>query len=220
MYNLSYFKEPDRKVMLQFMQDHPFAFLTGSARDGKPVATQVPLLVSEVNGKLVIRGHIMRNTDHHKAMVDNPNVLAVFTGPHAYVSATWYTNNKMASTWNYMHVHIRGKIRFLPQEDLIALLKDLTLHFEEGKHTSPTVYDNLPDEFIDRMLPAIVAFEIEVEEIDNVFKLSQNRDEASYRNIITRLKARGSEELAGEMEKRLPDLFPPGKEWDATKFLS
>lgn len=222
MYNLSYFKEEDKQVLLQFVHDHPFAFLSGSDANGKPVATQVPVLLEERNGKLILQGHIMRKTDHHTAFLENPKALTVFTGPHTYVSASWYTNPHIGSTWNYMSVHMRGDIRFLGEKELISLLQKLTLRFENNNTASLTIYDNLPHEFTSRMLPAIVAFEIEVTEMENVFKLSQNRDEQSYQNIIAQLERQGGEGalIAAEMQKRKAILFPPGVKWDESRFLS
>lgn len=222
MYNLPYFKEEDKQTLIQFLYEHPFAFLTGSFADGKQVATQVPLLVEEKEGKLMLQGHIMRKTDHHKAFLENPKVLAVFTGPHTYVSASWYTNPQIGSTWNYMSVHLRGTIQFLDEDALRSLLRKLTLHFENNNTASPTIYDNLPDDFIQHMLPAIVAFEIEVSEMENVYKLSQNRDEKSYHNIIAKLEEQGGDSalIAAEMKRRAEKLFPKGEAWDSSKFLS
>lgn len=222
MYNLSYFKEADKAVLLQFLDDYPFAFLTGSTKSGKQVATQIPLLFEERDGQLFVQGHIMRQTDHHKAFIENPNVLVVFTGPSTYVSASWYTNPHIGSTWNYMSVHIKGTMRFLSDEGLIELMKRTTLKFENHQPTSPTIYDNLPDTFLKKMLPAIVGFEIRVHELENVFKLSQNRDEASYRNIIAQLEKKGgsSAMIAEEMKNRMSALFPEGVEWDGSKFMS
>lgn len=222
MYNFSYFKEKDKEVLLQFLNEHPFAFLTGSNLAGKQVATQIPILIEERDGNLYLQGHIMRKTDHHKAFIENPQALAVFTGPHTYVSASWYTNTQSGSTWNYMSVHARGNISFLPDEGLIALMKKLTLQFEGGNTSSPTIFDNLPDEYTKKMLMGIVGFEIKVEELENVFKLSQNRDKQSYENIIARLDAQGGNSalIATEMKKRKEQLFPPGVEWDASKFIT
>ena len=222
MYNLSYFKEKERHVIMEFLCDHPFALLTGSFADGKQAATQVPMLVEEREDKLYLHGHIMRKTDHHKAFLENPEVLALFTGPHCYVSASWYTNPHMGSTWNYMSVHLRGRIKFTGEQELIELLRKLTLRFEDNKKDSPTIYDNLPKDWLKKMLPAIVSFEIEVEKMENVFKLSQNRDPESYENIIHELDKKGGDSalIAAEMKKRAEDLFPPGEEWDSSKFLS
>lgn len=222
MYNFSYFKETDKNVLFQFLNDHPFAFLTGSYNTGKQVATQIPLLFEEREGNLYLQGHIMRNTDHHKAFLENPEALVVFTGPSTYVSASWYTNPQIGSTWNYMSVHAQGKIDFLSNDGLIALMKKFTLKFENNNTSSPTIYDNLPDTFLNKMLPGIAGFEIKVEKMENVFKLSQNRDEKSYRNIISQLEKQGGNSLliANEMKNRLTSLFPEGSVWDGSKFDS
>ena len=209
MYNLPYFKEDDPQVVLQFMRQHPFVFLSGVDDENKPVATQVPVFIDEKDGKLFLTGHIMRNNDHHKAFEKNPNVLAVFTSPHVYVSATWYDNPHQASTWNYMSVHAKGKIRFGDHADLVAILKRLTLHYESNNTSSTTIFDNLSSSYKEPLMKAIVAFEVEVSSIDNVFKLSQNRDEKSFNNIIGKLEEQGSDGrfIAKEMKKRQQQLF-------------
>jgi transcriptional regulator len=210
MYNLPQYKEQDAEEVYKFMQDYPFVFLTGVDADNKPVATQVPVFIDEKNGKLFLTGHIMKNTDHHKAFLQNNNVLAVFTGPHTYISATWYDNPSQASTWNYMSVHAKGKISFGGGEELIAILKRLTLHYEDNNPNSTTIYDNLTPAYLEPLLKAIVSFEVEIENIEQVFKLSQNRDEKSYDNIIGKLKERGgdAEAIGTIMEKRKSKVFP------------
>lgn len=210
MYNLPYFKEEDKEIVLQFINDYPFAFLSGCDADHKPVGTQLPFFVDERDGKFFLSGHMMKNTDHHKAFVQNNNVLAVFTGPHTYVSATWYDNPHQASTWNYMSVHAKGMIRFGGQEELIAILKRLTLHYENDNTASSTIFDNLTPAYLEPLLKAIVAFEIEIISIENVFKLSQNRDEKSYDNIIGKLKELGgdAEKIGTIMEERKSKVFP------------
>ncbi|MBK8404294.1 MAG: FMN-binding negative transcriptional regulator [Saprospiraceae bacterium] len=122
MYHFSYFKEKDKQIILDFLEQNPFAFLTGSYLNGKQVATQIPILLEEINGELFLQGHIMRNTDHHKALLENPNALLVFTGPSCYVSASWYTNPQTGSTWNYMSVHIAGQVNFMTSDELIRFM--------------------------------------------------------------------------------------------------
>ena len=209
MYNLPYFKENDKAVIFKFIQDNPFAFLAGSDANNFPVATQVPMFMEESGGKILLTGHMMRQTDHHRAFEKNPNVLCVFTGPHAYVSASWYSNPYQASTWNYMSVHVKGKIRFLDENGLVNVLKKITLHFEKDNAKSSTVFVNLPEEYRNRLMKAIIAFEVEVEEINNVFKLSQNRDKESYENIIEELSKQDAdgEEIAGIMKERIGKVF-------------
>ncbi|MBL7997843.1 MAG: FMN-binding negative transcriptional regulator [Candidatus Kapabacteria bacterium] len=222
MYNFSYFKEKDKQTLLQFIEEHPFAFMSGSFLSGKQVATQIPVLLDERDGELFLQGHLMRNTDHHKAFVENPNALLVFTGPSCYVSASWYSNPQIGSTWNYMSVHIAGRVRFMTDDELTGFMRKLTLQFVYGNTQSPTFYDNLPDQFLRNMMPAIVGFEIKAESIENVFKLSQNRDEKSYLNIITKLDEQGGNSalIAAEMRKRQAELFPAGVAWDASRFDS
>ena len=209
MYNLPDYIEKNEEAIIAFVNRHPFAFLTGCDRESKPVATQVPVFLEEENGRKILRGHIMKNTDHHKAFLQNENVLVVFTGAQTYVSGTWYSNPHIASTWNYMSVHARGIIRFLDGAALEAVLRKTTLYFENNDPASTTTFDNLPDSFKNKYMPAIVAFEIEVQSLDAVFKLSQDRDADSYRNIIRKLREQGEDgrEIAHEMEIRYEGLF-------------
>lgn len=218
MYDLPWFKEMNDEVVKQFMADNPFAFLVGSDEAHQPVATQVPVFFEEREGKKIITGHIMVNTDHYRTFRQNNKVLVVFTGPHAYVSATWYNNLHTASTWNYMSVHAKGVIRMLDEKGLIEILRKTTLHFEGYNPGSATIYDNLPQDHVHKLMKQIAAFEIEVIDLKNVFKLSQNRDEKSYMNIKEKLCSMGgeAEKIAEEMERRTNELFPGVKEADST----
>jgi transcriptional regulator len=208
MYNLSYFKEPDGQKVMQFIKDHPFAFLCGADGSNRPVATQVPLFIDEKEGRLFLSGHIMKNTDHHKALVQNPQVLAVFTGAHTYVSASWYENKQTASTWNYMSVHARGKLKFLGDEALMDVLRRTTNHFENNPHSGAN-FEDLPTDYVFKLAKAIECFEVEVEDIDHVFKLSQNRDEKSYDNIIEKLGGQDGDarEIGNIMAERKKEVF-------------
>jgi len=209
MYDLPYHKARNEQDIKEFIGKNPFAFLTGCDADNKPIATQIPVFIEEKDGKRILRGHIMKNTDHHKAFMHNENVLAVFTGRHTYVSGTWYSNPHTPSTWNYMSVHAKGIIRFLDDDALIDVLRMTTLNFENQNKQSETIYDNLPAELTEKLIKAIVAFEIEVKEIDTVFKLSQDRDAESYDNIIKHLDKQDvdGKVIAAEMEKRIKDVF-------------
>jgi transcriptional regulator len=202
MYNISYFKEKDKVVLMQFMRQHDFIVLCGTDADGCPVATQLPVLIREEGEKIFLEGHFMRNTDHHKAFEKNQNVLAMFVGPHTYVSASWYEDPRQASTWNYMTVHAKGRIRFGTEEELLGVLQKTTDHYE-GTSVS---YQNLEQDYIDKLKHAIVHFEIEVNELKHVFKLSQNRSVADQQAIIEHLE-QGDElarMVAKEMKLRLP----------------
>lgn len=211
MYNLPYFKEKDQQVVLDFIRQHPFAFIAGCSDEGKPVATQIPVFIDEREGKLFLSGHIMRNTDHHKAFLHNSNVLAVFTGAHTYVSASWYAEKEQASTWNYISVHAKGILKFLDEQALLNVLKRTTNHFENNPYSGAN-FEDLSTEYIQRLARAIIAFEVEVLQIDNVFKLSQNRDKESYQTIMEKLEAQDADGkyIAEEMKKRTSQLFKEG----------
>jgi transcriptional regulator len=212
MYKFSYYTEQDDEKVIDFMKANAFALITGIGEE-YPVATQIPLAIKVKEArpdepfgrdKIFLEGHLMRKTDHHLAFEKNNNVLVLFTGPHCFISASWYTNPSVGSTWNYQTVHAKGKISFTDEEGTIKAVKAVSDKYEGT--TSAGAFDNLPKEYIDHMVKAIVGFSIEVESIDNVFKLSQNRDEASQKNIIQQLKKRGdynSAAIAEEMERRL-----------------
>ncbi len=208
MYNFSYFKESDIAIVKQFMQQNSFVVLTGCDANNQPVATQVPLLLEEKDNKIFLYGHVQRKTDHQIAFEQNPNVLALFTGPHSYVSASWYSNPQTASTWNYITVHAKGVLKYLGEDALLDILTRTTAHYENNKNSSALV-EKMPADYVSKMMKAIVAFELEVTHLDNVFKLSQNRNQQSYENIIPHLKEQGGEAaaIATEMEKRSSQLF-------------
>lgn len=208
MYHLPEYQEKDKQRVYEFMRQHPFATLIGVAADQQPVATQIPMLFRERNEKLFLVGHLMKQTDHHKAFLANKRALVLFTGPHTYVSASWYENKQQGSTWNYMTVHVKGTLQYLPDENLPGILDELTACFENNP-SSPSLYKHLPEEYLTRLMKAIMAFEIEVEQTDAVFKLSQNRDEKSFQHIVDRLETgdANAKNVAVEMKKIQAGLF-------------
>lgn len=203
MYKFSYYTEQDQQKIIDFMKANAFAFITGMG-ETHPVATQIPLEIILKDGKIFLQGHMMKKTDHHLAFEKNNNVLVLFNGPHCFINANWYTDPGVGSTWNYMTVHAKGKISFFDEEGTRIAVKVLSDKY--AGTSSPASFANLPKEYIDRMVKAIVGFSIAVESLDNVFKLSQNRDESSQKNIIAQLKQRGDDNsvmIAEEMELRL-----------------
>lgn len=210
MYTLPTFKEKDPAIVFEFMKAHSFAMLMAVDAEQRPVATQIPFLLEEREGQLYLRGHIMKSNDHHRAIEQNKQVLVVFTGPHCYVSASWYEpqHQQTASTWNYMSVHARGELRFLSEEELLQVLDDTT-RFYENNPSSPSLYKHMSPDYVQRMAKAIVAFEIQVSSLEHVFKLSQNRDQKTYENILAKLDAGdpNAQGVAREMRKRMDQLF-------------
>ena len=187
MYHVPYFKANENSEVLAFMKAHPFVTICGIDKNNFPVATHVPVLIIERDGKLFLQAHIMRKQDHHLAFENNANVLVIFQGANAYVSSSWYHNDDRGSTWNYQAVHAKGQLRFLTDQELLALLSNLTAHFEKDPD-SPSQVKNLSEAYMKTNMKAIVAFEIEITDLQHVFKMSQNRNKKSYHNIVEQLE--------------------------------
>jgi transcriptional regulator len=186
MYNIPYFKASNHQEVIDFMQANPFVTICGVDAGGMPVATHIPVLIKIENDVVTISGHMMRKQDHSSAFEINNNVLVIFSAPSAFVSANWYTTKNMGSTWNYQTVHARGKMEIKDENHLRKLLTDLTLHFEKDAD-SPTQVKNLSEEYMQQNMKAIYSFDLVVSDLQHVFKLSQNRDEASHANIVNEL---------------------------------
>jgi transcriptional regulator len=201
MYDIPYFKADHPDEVLAYMRANPFALICGTDQEGKPVATQVPFLFEQREDKLFLQGHFMKKQDHTNAFLQNPNALVVFSGAHTYVSASWYENKQIASTWNYQSVQAAGLIRFQDAAFLHRLLTRLTETFESPG--SPSLVQHLDPAYVQQMMQAIIAFEIEVMTVRHVFKLSQNRDRQSHANIIAELSNQGgnAREIARAMDK-------------------
>jgi transcriptional regulator len=186
MYDISYFKANNHQEVLDFMQANPFVTICGVDAHGLPIATHIPVLIKIENEIISISGHMMRKQDHSNAFEINKNALVIFSAPSAFVSANWYTTKNMGSTWNYQTVHARGRLEIKDEAHLRKLLTDLTLHFEKDEN-APTQVKNLSEEYMQQNMKAIYSFEIIVEDLQHVFKLSQSRDEASHANIQNEL---------------------------------
>ena len=186
------------------MQANTFAMITGMG-DDYPVVTQIPLSVNIVNGGLELKGHLMKNTDHHKAFLKNNRVMVVFTGPHCYVSARWYNDPQTASTWNYMTVQVKGKIIFTDEAGTREAIEAVTNYYEATE--SPAAYKNIPETYTASLVKAITGFYIEVDSMDHVFKLSQNKTIDEQQKIVDELMKQGdynAAAIAAAMKSQLP----------------
>ena len=175
MYKLPYFTEHNREKVIALMREYPFAVIVGHG-ETYPAASQLPLSVHErEDGSIFFSGHLMKGTDHHKNFERNQNVLVIFSGPNCYVSASWYKEPAVASTWNYISVHAQGKIRFTDEAGTLAAIRAITDKYEgiDG----PSSFQKLSPAYVSRLLNAIIGFEIDVTNLENVYKLSQNHDE-------------------------------------------
>jgi len=186
MYDIPHFKASNHQQVIDFMQANPFVTICGVDANGLPVATHIPILMKVENDIVTISGHIMLKQDHSNAFELNKNVLVIFSAPSAFVSASWYANQGQASTWNYQTVHAIGKLEMQDEQHLYDLLVALTQKFEADPE-APSQVKNLDPMYMHQNMKAIVSFDIVVDQLKHVFKLSQNRDEVSHTNIQNEL---------------------------------
>ena len=196
----SWENEPE---ILEFIQKNAFATLVTHI-EGKPWATHLPFVFAKNSDeKAILSGHIARANPQWKSFKDGDEVLVIFQGPHAYISSSWY-NHENVPTWNYLAVHVYGKIRLIEGEELMVHLKSLVDTYEEGRINRVRL-ETMSESYIESQIRALVGFEISITEVQSSAKLSQNRDEVNYRNIIKNLEESTSNldhEIAQEMKKR------------------
>jgi len=192
MYKMKYFTETDLQKVDEFMREYPFATIIGAGMDGFPVATQLPLEIIRRSDTLYLRGHLMKGTDHHAAFEKNRNVMALFTGPDCYISASWYTKKNVASTWDYITVQAKGEIIFTDETETIKILQEITDRYETPE--SPAAYSKLDSDYVIAMAKFVVGFEIKVEVLENTFKLSQNHSKESRLGVIDALEKKGTDD--------------------------
>ena len=198
LYVPPHFRIEDRDALYAFMEQHAFATLVTSGPAGMHIS-HIPLLPERGDdGAIRLLGHVARGNDQWKAIEEAQHLVAIFQGPHAYISPTWYATHPSVPTWNYAVVHAHGKARLMDEAELHELLMRLSAIYEAG-NAKPWRMSELPTAYVSTMLRAIVGFEIEVERLEGKFKLSQNRP-AEVPRVIAALEAGSREpELAALM---------------------
>ena len=167
------------------MRANPFAILI-STTDTGPFATHLPLFVRAAEEKVVLRGHVAKANPHWRFLEQQPQCLAIFHGPHSYISPRNYTVRESVPTWNYAAVHLYGNARvFSSPEDLQGMLHELISTFDPAYASQ---WAGLDQAYRARMLRQIVGVQIEVTKIEGKFKLSQNRTREDQANVIASLE--------------------------------
>lgn len=179
MYVPKPFRVDDRDLLDAVVRDNPFGLLIGTM-DGAPFATHLPFLL---DGDRLL-AHVARGNPHWRSIDGRTKMLAVFSGPHAYVSPRWYAAGPAVPTWNYVAVHVYGEPRIVEDATSVrGMLDRLVDTYEAGAWT---VGDQDSD-FVDGMMRGIVAFEMPLTRIEGKFKLSQNRSAADRRRVAAAL---------------------------------
>ena len=198
MYIPSFNQFPNQQEAISFMQRYSFATIV-TVKDGIPSATHLPFIVKEIDEKVVISSHFAKANPQSTDLINN-RALVIFTEPHAYISPKNYEKETNVPTWNYLAVHAYGNCVLLDgEENKAALLKE-TIKYYDADYLKQ--YESLPDDYKQKMMKGIVAFQIVVDDLQAKKKLSQNRAEKEQENIIEDLG-----KSANNNEKEIADYM-------------
>jgi transcriptional regulator len=203
VYVPAHFAVEDRATLFAFMMKHSFALLVSDA-NGSPFATHLPLLLDPDAGPNgTLRGHVARANPHWQHLAGQ-RALAVFSGPHAYVSPTWYQAENTVPTWNYAAVHASGTCELIEDEaELLRLLGELVTIYESGMPT-PWRFD--PDTPFARKLAAqVVGFRIPIDRLEGKWKLNQNHPPERRERVIREL-TQSPDQQAREVAELMTEL--------------
>ncbi len=186
MYIPEYFKETNPERISALIKDNPFGTLITVPNSSAPFVSHLPFFYehsADSNGKLL--GHMARTNPQWQHFLSGSEVLAIFQGPHAYISPSWYSSPGVP-TWNYAVVHLRGKARLIEDKSKLETLLEQLTQFHESHMPNPWK-PKLTDERSLKLLDMIVGFEIEITDIQGKFKLSQNRSREDQQRVIEEL---------------------------------
>ena len=198
-------------VIFEFIEAHPFGILVTTSPEGL-FATHLPLLLDRARGPQgTLLGHIARANRQHELDVGDTESLVIFNGPDAYISPSFYPSKqehgKVVPTWNYVAVHAYGRARYSSDPEVLrAHVGRLTSH-HEAKRAAPWSVADAPADYIDQMLRAIVAVEVEITRLEGKWKMSQNRPAADIDGVVAGLDASSDQrerEVAAVVQSRRP----------------
>ena len=193
-----HFTETDEAALLAHIERHDFGLLVTQSANGSGglIASQVPFLAERRDGQLYLLGHLAR-PNPQVAALEGGELLALFSGPHAYISPSWYATGPAVPTWNYASVHAYGTARAIADKGwLDEFLRRLSQR-HEAREAAPWRMQDQPAAFLDGMLGGIVGFEIAVSRLEGKFKLSQNRPAVDRSRIVAALEAREDADSLG-----------------------
>ncbi|RZM30375.1 MAG: FMN-binding negative transcriptional regulator [Pedobacter sp.] len=173
----------DKGEILAFMKQFSFATVI-TASQGIPIATHLPFIVATHEENIILSSHFARANEHWRN-IETAEVLVIFSEPHAYISTKKYDREVNVPTWNYISIHAYGRGRLITDaaETLAALEKTIDSYEPEYRKQ----WDNFPPEYKSKMSKGIVAFEIEVTDLQAKKKLSQNRTLTERGKIVDTL---------------------------------
>jgi transcriptional regulator len=213
MYIPAAFAETDPETLAAVIGDYNFGTLVSAGPQGL-FATHLPFVPDPARPRALLHAHMARANPHWRDLTEGAAALAIFQGPHAYVSAAWYATRPKVPTWNYIAVHVYGRVRLRtePQEILETLA--LTVRHQEAGRAEPWRMEDQPGPFLAGMAKGVVALELAIERIEGKFKLSQNVARADQEGAIAGLLREGDEAslATAEAMRRACGLEPEEEE--------
>lgn len=203
MYNPKQFKQQEQEVLTDFIRKNSFGILFSDTGNG-PEATHLPFILEEDAGELYLLSHFALMNQHWKTL-DGKDVLIVFSGPHAYISAGWYEEEGTVPTWNYIAVHAKGMVELIKDEDERLNLLEKTVKFYEDELNSEWKVD-FANPTIQKELNYIMPFKIQIASLEGKWKLNQHHPVERRKKTIERLRQTNqydSQLIADYMEKNV-----------------
>ncbi len=188
----------------KYVEENGFATLICQGTDHF-MSSHTPLMLKKVGDESYLYGHLSIANEMSSPIKKGGDVLAVFMEKHSYISSSWYDHINVP-TWNYIAVHIHGKFELLTEEQTRDSINELVNKYEKYSET-PMSIEKMGDAFFKKETRGLIAFRIKIAKIDASWKLSQNRDDKNYFEIIRKLRERGdamSAMIADEMEELRP----------------
>jgi transcriptional regulator len=203
MYVPPAFAQSDLLKLHDFIESHSFGVLV--SKDAELTASHLPFLLDRQTGSCGrLIGHMARANDQWR-QADGEKVLIVFSGPHAYVSPSWYEAENVVPTWNYAAVHVYGTFRVVEDRAAVVMIVQDTVRHYEQSMPQPWSLDPASD-LLNHLVPMIVGFEIDINHIEGKWKLSQNQTRQRQERVIRGLVDTGdpaAKEVAHLMQDRL-----------------
>ena len=188
MYIPAHFREDDLATLQALMREYSFATLVSTTDEGVPIATSLPfLLESEPAPYGTLKAHMALGNPQWRTFRQDREVLVLFQGPHAYITPSWYEETLSVPTWNYAMVHAYGIPRIMGDPATLYEFLKMLIQTHEAQFSEPWPFEQLPGEYVEKMMKGIVGFSIEISRLEGKFKMSQNR--------MPRERARVAEEL-------------------------
>ena len=189
-----YYRESDPAALLEALRANAFATIISADHDGAPAASWIPFVIEGTPAAPVIYGHLARANGQWRSWTPRTPLLALFQGPHHYISPSWYASAPNVPTWNYVAVQVRGRPRLLEEPaEIDAMLQRLVAQFERHRER-PWHLDAQPEDYRRREARGIVAFELLIDEIAGAWKLSQRASAGDRDGAIAGLAAAGGED--------------------------